>query len=90
VQSIILDTLKLKNDGSTDRNTSRESLLLDRTEENNIVESRIRDITQPFVNKQPVSTVQKSKHPEVFNSVHIRFINEKKILKYLPSVTDKY
>jgi hypothetical protein len=78
VQSIILDTLKLKNDGLTDRNTSKESLLLDRIEENNIVESRIGDITQNLVNKHPVSTVQKSKHPEVINSVHKRFVNEKK------------
>ncbi|XP_025412527.1 uncharacterized protein LOC112684996 [Sipha flava] len=71
VQSIILDTLKLKNDGLTDRNTSKESLLLDRIEENNIVESRIGDITQNLVNKHPVSTVQKSKHPElnVFKTV---------------------
>jgi hypothetical protein len=77
VQSIILETLKLKNDGSAERNTCKKSLLLDRTEENNFIESRNGDITQSLIDKQPVSTVQKSKHPEVFHSEHIRFNNEK-------------
>ncbi|XP_025407601.1 uncharacterized protein LOC112681572 [Sipha flava] len=65
VQSIILDTLRLKNDGSMDCTTSKKSILLDRTEENSIIESRIENTKQPLVSKQPVSTVQKSKHPEL-------------------------
>lgn len=74
---MIQDTQKLKNSGSVERSTCEKLSLLDDTEENNSIASPVGDITQPPTNEQPVSTIRKSIQPEVFNSVHICFNNNK-------------
>jgi hypothetical protein len=66
--------LQFKNNGLAERNTSENSSLLDDTEEKNCIEYPIGDITQPFVNKKPVSAIRKNIHPKVFNSMHIHFL----------------